>query len=589
LTKDVDYIQDPETGRFQGSHGHGGTKEPSEKPAAAKEPGKAKLDPEVVNVGGDKFNQDIAKELEQEYQEARPAVEKLASDAVGAEVEAPSDEEEEEEGPYIPEEWDMLSQSGQEQAEKEYIQWGHDDYVSSESDYYYTEYAPHEAREKVASDFNDGSERQWAENALEESDLPEDLPFDDAQILAAISINFEGNPGSSLHDPEFEWNDEYLDELKAPPAEQGRLPGIEAEQGHKLLTDEMRSEIEKVLTKAFDKEGDDVAGKLDVPDWVAENADEQLGESWGQMEESEKFEWTKQHTSIVDDESTGVEKESIAAVESDQVDALPTKFDPLNNTSGEQYRRTQQLARYLSVERAMEVIKARGLAKPVSDVEERELRNMVAYADRNLWGGWKGSSTSWEGKLLQVATADELGGRLNPHSIDRDEVIKGADKNYQSIGGYAGVKAYVRAKWEVTQYLLDKANIKTLDLYRGLSIDQEKYDKRFETRHYAAHQEIARLGGGTFKYMPTLDIARNGAASTTTDINVANNWRAGHSTGVVMRFEAPRTAIVSVPAYGINVHGEKEVVLAGTAWKGWDVWAGKAPPVDEYIPIKHAA
>jgi hypothetical protein len=46
---------------------------------------------------------------------------------------------------------------------------------------------------------------------------------------------------------------------------------------------------------------------------------------------------------------------------------------------------------------------------------------------------------------------------------------------------------------------------------------------------------------------------------------------------MVMRAEVPRTAVLSVPAYGVNVHSEHEVVVAGTAWRGWDAWSGKAP------------
>jgi len=34
---------------------------------------------------------------------------------------------------------------------------------------------------------------------------------------------------------------------------------------------------------------------------------------------------------------------------------------------------------------------------------------------------------------------------------------------------------------------------------------------------------------------------------------------------------------MSVPAYGINIKSEQEVVVAGTAWKAWDAWLGQAP------------
>ena len=71
-------------------------------------------------------------------------------------------------------------------------------------------------------------------------------------------------------------------------------------------------------------------------------------------------------------------------------------------------------------------------------------------------------------------------------------------------------------------------------------------------------------------------------------LEVANNWVAGNPGGVILRFKVPRTAAISVPAYGINVHSEHEVVMAGTAWKGWDVWAKKAPTLDS-VPLQQAA
>jgi len=600
----------PEGGRFAG----GGAAEGGE----SKEPGapkSVKLDPEVINVGGDEYNRETAARLESEYQRAKPAIEKLANDAVGAETERPQDteDEDEEEEPYIPEEWDMLSASAQSEAEEKYVEWAKSDAISSESDYYYSEYAPHDAREQIAEQFNDGSEREWAEDALEEARHPEDeggplepklpdFPFTQAQILAALTINFEGNPGGSLHDPEFEWNDEYLDELKAPSKEQLRLPGIEAEEGHKLLTDDMREQIEKVIAKAFDKEGDDKAGNMDVPEWVEENAKESLSESWSSMDDSDKFEWVQAHTNIVEDESTGVpEKQSpVATVE--EVDALPDKYDPLNSTSGTDYQRTQRLARYLSVERAMEVIKQRGLAETLppkgepEPIPDSQLRRDVTALDNKLWSAWKSSSTTNNGMLLQLATAAELGGRLNTeHFPEKPEAIREmANRHYENVGGWEGIKAYVRAKWEVTQYLLDKAGIKTLDLYRGIGIDQEKFDRFFalsrRVRAYAQAQEVHPQDGspGTWRYLPTLEVVRNGAASTTTDRDVANGWSGGRGTKITLRAEVPRTAAVSVPAYGVNIHSEHEVVVAGTAWRGWDAWSGNAPPFDD-VPLRQAA
>jgi hypothetical protein len=167
--------------------------------------------------------------------------------------------------------------------------------------------------------------------------------------------------------------------------------------------------------------------------------------------------------------------------------------------------------------------------------------------------------------------------------INRDDTIEYANQHFSSIGGYAGVKAYVRAKWETTQYLLDKADVKTLDLYRGIKLKPEVYQKFLVA--WRAYEDRKQVGG--FDYMPTLSIARNGAASTTTDETVANNWGTSENR-IVLRAEVPRTAAISVPAYGINVHSEHEVVVAGTAWKGWDSWAGKAPRLGD-VPLQHAA
>jgi hypothetical protein len=577
-------------GSFAPAGGGGGEGTSAEEP---------KLDPEVINVGGDEWNRATARKLEREYQSVRPKLETIAAESVGqsaAQAAPAGDDDEEADGdpPYEPDSWDALSNSGQSQVEEAYVSSSKDSYEQNESDYWYQEYAPHEAREKVAAEFNDGTEREWAEDALAKLNLPERGPFTDAQILAAVTINFEFNPGDSPKDPEFEWDDKYLDELKAPDPAQINLPGFQSVEGHTLLTDDMRAKIEKVLEKAFDKKGDDEAGKLDVPQWVLESAAEQAGEGFGQMDDADKFEWAKAHTSVIEDETTpgtGDYAEVPAEVAGMEIDALPTKFDPLNDTDGAQYKRTQKLARYLSVERTMQVLNERKLPEQFGhdEIGQNQLRTRIARIDSKLWGAWKDSSVTEDGKLLQLATSDELGGRMNLRTatdLDPGGIKARANKNYEDIGGYAGIKAYIRAKWETTQYLLDKGHIQTLNLYRGIEMEREKYNKTF--KHYPAHQDVEVEYAGKYKYMPTLPVERNGAASTTTDIIVANKWKEDSDTKITLRAQMPRTAAISVPAYGINIHGEHEVVVAGTAWRGWDAYAGKAPSLTR-VPLQHAA
>src|SRR5262249_12804809 len=95
----------PTGGRFAGGEGGGEGKEKE----PAKEP---KLDPEGVNVGGDQWNQDTAVRLEREYQLAKPALNKVAREAVGKDV--PQHDDDDEEAPHVPDSWDTMSDTDQE-------------------------------------------------------------------------------------------------------------------------------------------------------------------------------------------------------------------------------------------------------------------------------------------------------------------------------------------------------------------------------------------------------------------------------------------------------------------------------------------
>jgi hypothetical protein len=138
------------------------------------------------------------------------------------------------------------------------------------------------------------------------------------------------------------------------------------------------------------------------------------------------------------------------------------------------------------------------------------------------------------------------------------------------VNGFEAAKAYVRGKWETTQYLLDKSGDDTVNVYRGIEHDAgDDHDQPV----------------GSFAKLPNVDIQRNGAASTSTDPSVANNWDGGNR--IVLRMSVPRTAVLSVPAYGQNVYKEHEVVVTGTAYKGWDAWHRRAPEFDS-VPIETA-
>jgi hypothetical protein len=520
--------------------------------------------------------------------------EEEAKNAIGqyAPTQPPAYSDEEEEAqPVTPEEWDQISNEDQETVKDKWFSENLSSLKESEHENWLQESGPDDALTQVAYDFNTikNAETEWADDALGEvlDSMKEEgtkIPFDAETLLSAITLNYahDGNPHNleKYKDKIIEFDDKTLNEAKIKELgkDEPQFPGIDPPDYSKLLTKDMRDEIRDALIKAFDKRADHVLYHMDVPDYVEESAKEFADQLWDEMSDEDKFKYAKDYTKVLDeDESAPVVEPSKKYVGS--IDALPNTYDPLNDTSGQDYKRTQALAKYVSVERAAQIIVERGLHS-----ESQALRQHVARIDSSLWGAWKGSSTSPNGILLQVATAEELGGRLNTKTsvvIDIAETRARADKVFEDIGGYAGIKAYVRGKWETTQYLLDKSGKGDLELYRGINLkehDAERYAQAVREKRWPRERQLVTGSrGGSYEIVPTIKVDRNGAASATTDISVANGWKSGAGGNVVLRAYVPRTAVVSVPAYGINNHSEREVVIAGTAWKSWDAWLGKAP------------
>src|SRR4029077_455999 len=138
--KAVDYIQDPATGHLMGSHPQGGDKEGGDKP----EGGKIEPSKEAMAVGGDEWNQQTAERLEKEFVEAAPKLEEIVNDAVSskAEVTVGSEEPDPDNAPFVPEEWDMLSDEDKDFALDTYKSQTLSDYQDNEQQYWYSEYMP---------------------------------------------------------------------------------------------------------------------------------------------------------------------------------------------------------------------------------------------------------------------------------------------------------------------------------------------------------------------------------------------------------------------------------------------------------------
>ena len=652
--KAVDYIQDPATGHLMGSHPQGGDKEGGDKP----EGGKIEPSKEAMAVGGDEWNQQTAERLEKEFVEAAPKLEEIVNDAVSskAEVTVGSEGPDPDNAPVVPEEWDMMSGDDQDQSWQEYKDKTFSDFQDSEIQNWQENSAMDDAASEVAYNFTKGKTDEWAYDAIKDFRADNDLeiPFTDAQLVNALVVDFENNGYNDASKVDISFDDSKLGKPSGFD-ESPQFPGIEPQKPEDFLTKEMRDALETDLNKAFVKEAERVVDKIEPPDYLNDSVAEYQETVWGDMSDKEKFSWVESNTDLIKDKQEeydkyfGDEEPGVTG----KIAELPKKFDPLQqNASAEDYQRTQQIARHLSVERAAQIMMDRKVYQEIEDA-----RRDAKLMDRRLWEAWKGSSHSELGQLLQKATADELGGRLNPQMVTLsklqiDNQAAFVAPNAKATEKYEAVKAYIRGKWETSQYLLKKAGIETVNTYRAVNIKatappnklgpgehgdyRVSVTKSFSTKEEAERymddqaaihksdysgsvdtdhgnprvfskiefrseadadayiksyvsdpnnpeqhtEEVPSPYGKDVDYpytrLPDIHVVRNGAASTSINPGISNGWDGG-SGRVVLRASVPRTAVVSVPAYGINIQSEQEVVVAGTAWKSWSAWREKAP------------
>ena len=290
------------------------------------------------------------------------------------------------------------------------------------------------------------------------------------------------------------------------------------------------------------------------------------------------------------------------------------KFD--GDMTDEDYAQTRAVALELSRSRTEDLLTERGVP-PVTGFDsgvEMTNRAMSEKIADTFWSEWKRSSTSPLGVGLQMVVAEEMGvlasahitsqqkdfGRaalreafvteseikafrvahgekeLGPYTAERAtdtawhaeawRITQAANADAEALGA-ARAKAYVRAQWETTQYVMEQAGVEEVELYRGVILPK------------------ADVGTGRGVPLPNLKLLQNAAASTTTKIDVANSWNGvGENTlsdqtktRAVLRFKAPVSALFSIPVFGENIHEESEVVLMGTKGLQWDAYATTAP------------
>jgi len=764
-----------------------------------------------MEVGGDEWNRQTAQRLETEYAAVRPDIDRIAQEAVDQEVEVSGGS---------PGSWDEVSEEAQEAAADKYYGLNYDSNYDSEVESWHENGdALNDAKRDLADDGDWKAE--WLSDFLSgNEDDAHPIPYTAGQLLDAIEIHADDDGG----DPIIDFNNDFLSEPSdLDPnwnANQATLPGIDVKPaaGHDHLTEAMRDEIRKALIEAFNEEAEKKSSDVETPEYIAESAKEQTQNQWEEMSDEDKYQWTKDNTQLIED-SEGNDDDVSRTVE------MPAKFDPLNETSGEDYKRTQALAKYVSDHRAAQLITDRvnagligqpkGEAKlawnkvtskndwvlngvhyateqeanaavnaPKDAAWTERMLQAVQSIDNQLWSGWKGSSTGVEGRILQVAAADELGGRLReatptragvdatatalaamvyddpkstdaqkvdakkiideaggleaaqalvkatkimgdkdasqnttnaaktlinafyknappevikayamnldtiggkgnfpiaaadiiynyevnannaaraadkskeapilksetvdgyirlpdvnivrngaasttvsrdvangwggtvnnvPSGIDRREVIDYANQEFKNIGGYDGVKAAIRAKWETTQYLLDRADMPVVQVYRGINMEHRPDVTTSQKGEFnpptsgmvsgykVGHGDPSDMGPLNLKDFDigaVLKIASGKTITKDSAIDPPGNKGSGIGTWtydeaptvsrrIVLRAEVPRTAVISVPAYGVNVKSEQEVVVVGTAWRDWDAWSGRAPSFTE-VPL----
>ena len=335
------------------------------------------------------------------------------------------------------------------------------------------------------------------------------------------------------------------------------LDQIKFNGGTPLTEDQQKQAAHQWSTsfdEAIESEMDDVRNSDEYIEQVDELRSEAINEAWNNLSDLSKFTYAQDYDIV---EGDGDE----VPVGKEPKEWKVTSDDPEDD---DEYKATGAIGRELTRLRTYQVLRERGFASDAVDINE-------------IWESWKASSTAETSKAFQLAAAEELGGH---HLFSESDV-----KELREANNIPAMKAYVRAQWEVTQFVMKRAGVEDLQVYRAVMLpskdlaDERKEEisrEQCETKYYAA----------PCMKLPDVKLKRNGLASTTLKRDVANEWSGigklpPSPMRVVLRFDVPRTAVLSLPAYGQNMHEEEEVVIFGgkNKWK-WDAWLNKAPKFD---------
>lgn len=236
-----------------------------------------------------------------------------------------------------PESWDEIGDDDQERIKDAWISSARSDYINSEEQNWRDSgQALDQAKSDLAEKFSGShSADDWARDAIQEviddhRDNGDPIPYTTGQILDALTVSYQ-NGYDGEKDPEWEFHDQMLlDPSNAPPKDQLMLPGFKKGDLSKHLTEDHREKITDALTKAFNDTAQKQSEEMDAPDYLSDDADEQLSEHWDSMRDRDRYRWARDNDRLPIYQTGGEDEEP------EEVDATPdevTELQKLANSS----------------------------------------------------------------------------------------------------------------------------------------------------------------------------------------------------------------------------------------------------------------
>lgn len=503
-------------------------------------------------------HQKLIQEAERDLKELEPLIEQAIADADYDNVGSTGDDPDAD--PWEDAEFDDLSSSDQDAA--------HDKWVEDNRDSY-------------GDDIDMSS---W---------IADNIDTDKIYENAKDKFEQEFDPAMAGLDPAFKISMESFDHaVRVYAGEDPKIEVVSAlrkEDGSELSMEEqeaVRGFFRTKVHEAHDEHYDELTDSDEYREALDEQVADAIEEGWNSTSDSEKL-------AIAIDlgaEPPSREPES-QSVSPGAPDEYKWDHRPDEAVTDEDYLKTRAISLKLASLRTQQLMEQRGILPPKSGT----FADPDKIADQ-VWTGWKGSSTNPMGLALQLAASEELGtvSRLDDDQmraaraaaanrfVSSSEVIERTLSEADTVKlGMDRLKAYVRGQWGATQYILKQSGDAEVDVFRAVLIPEKDV--------VSTKQEQA---GSEYTKLPELSLKRNAAMSATTASRVANYWSGVDLPNdgvprqrVVLRFKAPREAVLSLPVFGQNLHNESEVVLLGTkSGFKWDAWWKRAPEF-RFTPI----